>query len=116
MVLILLFISYLFGNIAAINKLNSSYIYIYGGFVFLSVYAYTELMDRNTYAIFWEGAKNLFGIFIIYRQGDWFGSSVYSSLISYALIAYFILSTFITGGFVRQHRREDQQITPAMMS
>jgi alkylglycerol monooxygenase len=114
MVLILLFISYLFGNIAAINKLDGSYIYVYGGFVFMSVYAYTELMDRNTYAIFWEGIKNLFGILIIYRQGDWFGASAYTSWISYALIIYFILSTVITGWFVYQHKREDQQVNLAM--
>ena len=43
--MILLFISYLFGSIAYINSLDSSYIYWYGAFVFLSVYALTEL-DR----------------------------------------------------------------------
>jgi sterol desaturase/sphingolipid hydroxylase (fatty acid hydroxylase superfamily) len=53
LVIILLFVSYLFGNIGAINRLDSSYIYIYGGFVFLSVYAFTDLMDRNPYAILW---------------------------------------------------------------
>ena len=114
MIVILLFISYLFGNIAAINKLNGAYIYMYGGFVFLSVYAYTELMDRNTFAIFWEVIKNVLGIFIIYRLGNWFGSGAYSSWISYALIAYFILSTAITGLFVLQHKKEDEQLTLAI--
>ena len=113
-ILILLFVSYLFGNIASINKLNGAYIYMYGGFVFLSVYAYTELMDRNRYAIFWEIIKNLFGILVIYRLGDWFGASIYSSWISFALIVYFILSTVITGWFVLQHKKEDEQLTPAI--
>ncbi len=114
LILILLFISYLFGNIAAINKLNNAYIYIYGGFIFLSVYAFTELMDRNRYAIFWEGIKNLFGILIIYRLGDWFGISTYASWINYVLVVYFILSTVITGWFVLQHKKEDEQLTLAL--
>ena len=114
LVLILSFISYLFGNIAAINKLNAAYVYIYGGFVFFSVYAFTELMDRNRYAIFWEGIKNLFGILVIYRLGDWFGASAYSSWINYVLLSYFILSTVITWWFVFQHKKEDEQLNLAL--
>ena len=53
LVMILLFISYLFGSIAVINHLDSSYIFIYGGFVFISIYAVTELMDRNQFDIIW---------------------------------------------------------------
>ncbi len=103
----LLFISYLFGNIAFINSLNRSYIYVYAVFVFLSVYAYSELMDRNTYAIAWELIKNIFGIVLIYNQGDWFGSSQFSTAISYGVVAYFIISTLITAWFVYTHYRED---------
>ena len=114
LVLILLFISYLFGNIAAINKLNAAYVYMYGGFVFLSVYAFTELMDRNRYAILWELIKNVVGILIIYRLGNWFGANAYSSGINYVLVVYFILSTVITGWFVFQHKKEDEQLNLAL--
>lgn len=114
LVMILLFISYLFGNIASINKINSSYIYMYGGFVFLSVYAFTELMDRNPYSIGWELAKNIFGIAIIYRQGDWFGASDTIPYINYILIAYFIIATIVTGWFVYVHRKEDSNPTPVL--
>ena len=39
-------------------------------FVFLSVYAYTELMDRNPYAILWEVNKGCFwGIAISLQPG-----------------------------------------------
>ena len=109
LILILIFVSYLFGNIAAINKLNGSYVYLYGGFIFLSVYAFTELMDRNRFAIFWEAIKNLFGILIIYRLGDWFGANAYSLGINYVLVVYFILSTVITGWFVFQHKKEEDR-------
>src|SRR5215831_10448023 len=68
-VFVLLFISYLFGNIALINKLDARYIYFYGAFVFLSVYAFTELMDRNPFAIFWEALKNIYALAVIFYFG-----------------------------------------------
>jgi len=109
--MILLFISYLFGNIADINRLDGSYIYLYGGFIFLSVYALTELMDRNPYSIIWEAIKNIFGIAFIYKQSDWFGSSATFPYINYILAIYFILATVITTWFVYVHREEDKQLS-----
>lgn len=109
LVMMLLFVSYLFGNIAVINQLHSSYIFIYGGFIFLSIYAFTELMDRNQYAIAWEALRCAFGIYLIYQQGDWFGVNTFIPNHSYTLIVYFILSTIITGWFVYRHYKEDRQ-------
>jgi alkylglycerol monooxygenase len=107
-IITLLFISYFFANIATINNLHFSYIYLYGLFVFLSVYAYTELMDRNPYAIIWEIGKSLFGLAIIFYMGDWFGSKHFHPIISYCVIAYFLLSTLTTAYFVYYHRKEDK--------
>jgi sterol desaturase/sphingolipid hydroxylase (fatty acid hydroxylase superfamily) len=107
----LLFISYLFGNIAIINKINGSFIYMYGAFVFLTVYAYTELMDRNPYAIFWESLKNIYALGIIYYYGDWFGASQFIPWINYVLIAYFIIAIIVTAWFVYLHYKEDRQLT-----
>jgi hypothetical protein len=107
MTAILLFISYLFGNIAAINQLNASYIYLYGLFIFFAVYALTELMDRNPYAIGWEILKNAFGIGMIYWQGGWFGANEFLPWISYVITAYFIFSTLVTAWFVLKHKKED---------
>lgn len=87
--------------------------FLYGAFVFLSVYAFTELMDRNKYAIFWEGFKNIFGILIIYKQGTWFGLDEIIPFASYLLIVYFILATIITGWFVNRHEKEDRQLSIA---
>jgi len=106
----LLFISYLFGNIAPINALNASYIYMYGLFVFISVYAYTELMDRNKYAIVWELIKNSLGIAIILQTGDWFGAAALSPFIKYGVGAYFLLSTIVTLWFVMKHAKEDERV------
>jgi sterol desaturase/sphingolipid hydroxylase (fatty acid hydroxylase superfamily) len=110
MTILLLLISYLFGNIA---QIGSPDMFLYGAFVFLSVYAYTELMDRNRYAILWEGFKNIFGILIIYKQDGWFGIDELIPYASYFMIIYFILATLITGWFVNRHEKEDRQLSIA---
>lgn len=111
--MILLFISYLFGNIALLNQLDSSYIFWYGGFIFLSVYALTDLMDNNQSALVWEFLKNGMGFSILYLQNDWFGASSYNALSIYFLAGYFILSMLITGYFVLTFRHIDKQVRPA---
>ncbi len=105
-IMLLLFVSYLFGNIA---NIGSPEIFYYGGFIFLTVYAFTELMDRNPLAIFWEAVKNLFGLAVIFKQGDWFGAASFMPEIKYFLIVYFILSTIITGWFVFSFQRENKK-------
>lgn len=108
MILILLFISYLFGNIALINQLSSSYIYLYAGFIFLSVYALTELMDRNPSAIVWEIIRSTLGIAFLADQNDWFGIRNDFDAVIYVIGGYFVVSVIITGWFVIKHRKEDQ--------
>lgn len=107
LLLILVSIAYLFGNIAYINSLDGSYIYWYGAFVFITVYALTDLMDRNRYAIVWEILRSGLGLYFLYSQDDWFGASQWLSSIKYILGAYFILSIIVTGGFAIKHRKED---------
>jgi alkylglycerol monooxygenase len=102
--MMLLFISYLFGNLASIG---SPGIFYYGGFVFAGVYAYTELMDRNPYAIFWEVVKNIYGLVIIFKTGDWFGISHFFAPAPYIVAAYFVIATLVTAWFVLKHYRED---------
>ncbi len=93
---LLLLISYLFANIGLIKSLNSFYIILYGIFVFVYVYAYTELMDRNKYAPIWEAIKAAMAIGIIIYTGDWFGASGFVSGIQYVLIGWFLLSFAVT--------------------
>jgi len=109
LVMILAFISYMFGNIALINNLDSSYIFWYGGFIFLSVYSLTDLMDRNQSAVIWEIIRSGLGLSFLYLQNDWFGAGNYSQITTYFLLAYFIISIAVTGWFVMKHRKEDQQ-------
>lgn len=108
LMMILTFVAYLFGNIAIINALDSSYIFWYGGFIFLSVYALTELMDRNPYAAVWEGIRSGMGLAFLFIQNDWFGANGYFSVISYILMGYFILSIILTSWFAYKHTKEDK--------
>lgn len=100
------FISYFFGNIASIG---SPGIFYYGGFIFIGIYALTDLMDRNSSAIIWETAKNLFGFYILYQQGDWFGISNHLPVIKTIIIGYFVISTIVTAYFVWRHYHEDSK-------
>ena len=77
MILLLLFVSYLFGNIASIG---SPGIYMYGAFI-------------------WEILKATAGISIIYYTGDWFGISTIHSLIKYFLSVYFIIAVAVSCWF-----------------
>ena len=110
---ILLLISYFFGNIA---KIGSPGMFIYGGFIFLYVYSFTELMDRNPYAVIWESLKNVLGIAIILRQGDWFGADQLIPGISMIILAYFIIATVVSGYFSYRFIKEDRQLAPALES
>ncbi len=85
--MLLLLISYLFGNIAAIG---SPGIFIYGAFAFLFVYGFTEMMDGTAYAYAWEIATSVVGIGILFYTGDWFGISSIHAGLKYFLLIYFI--------------------------
>ena len=105
MILLLLFVSYLFGNIALIGNPG---IFIYGAFIFLYVYAFTELLDKNEYAFIWEFIKCSAGIGIILYFGDWFKAATFSHPVKYILIAYFVLSSIATTWFNFNHRAENK--------
>ena len=96
MTMLLFFISFLFATIASIG---SPGIFVYGLFVFLSVYAYTELMDGNANAWVWESVKNMLGVGIIATWGDWFGASQYLTISTAMVAAYFFISTVGTAWF-----------------
>ncbi|HVZ55374.1 MAG TPA: sterol desaturase family protein [Chitinophagaceae bacterium] len=103
---LLLLVSYLFAHIAAINALDPTYIYLYGLIIFLEVYAYTELMDRNRYALAPELVKTAVALWLIYYTGDWFGAGRQWPEVPKLLAGYFLLATLVTAWFSWQQRRE----------
>lgn len=93
MIILLLFVSYLFGNIALIG---SPAFFLYGFFVFLFVYALTELMDGSRYTVLWEGLKCITGIEVVFFFSGWFGVTHYWQGFNYILLEYFVISFFVT--------------------
>jgi alkylglycerol monooxygenase len=98
---LLLLISYLFGNIAAIG---SPEMFVYGGYIFLFVYAFTELMDGNKYAFVWALISSATGACILFYYGDWFGVSVISPAIKFIVLFYFFVSAAVSLWFTYTNR------------
>jgi len=92
-----LLVFYFFANIGSIG---SPGIFGYGAFVFLSIYSFTELMDRNPLALGWETLKSGLGIWWIWQNGDWFGLNAMASWAVWCICAYFVLSAAVTAYFV----------------
>jgi len=90
-------ISYLFGNIATIGLPN---IFVYGLFIFITIYSYTELMDTRKFSVFWESLRFLFSIGIIIYYGDWFGMNSIFPYATTILISYFSISLAMSLYFV----------------
>jgi len=106
LIMLLLFVSYLFGNIAAIG---SPGMFVYGGYIFLTVYAFTELMDKSQYAFVWEGIKNILGFYILYRLNGWFGLNNFIPMSTQFLAVYFIISSCTAAWFVYENNKENKQ-------
>jgi alkylglycerol monooxygenase len=93
----LLLVSFFFGNIAIIGL---PVIFIYGLFIFVTVYSYTELMDESRFSVYWETIRFLFGLGIIYYFGDWFGVNSLFLFGNYIIIGYLLLSLAMAIYFV----------------
>lgn len=93
----LLFISYLYSSIAIIGIPN---MFLFGAFIFITVYSYTELMDTRKFSLLWESIRFLFGITLILYFGDWFGMNQWFPFANYIIIGYLILSLLVNIYFV----------------
>lgn len=91
-ILLIGFIIYFFGNI---GKIGNPGIFYYGAFVFLFVYAYTELMDGNQFAWLWETSKSIVGLVLLFQTNEWFGAGANWHVVTYILAIYFITAPMI---------------------
>lgn len=83
---------YLFNNIAEVNL---AAVLLYGLFLFISIFSYTTLMDGSKYAVITELIKVIYGFFLLYWQGGWYGIDTFISYGSILIAAYLILSMLI---------------------
>lgn len=92
----LLLVSFFYATVAQIGVPN---IFLYGIFIFLSVYSFTELMDRNSNAFYFEIIKNIFGLYLIYSLGSWFEIDKIIPFGTYLVVLYFFISTITVAYF-----------------
>jgi hypothetical protein len=104
------FIFYFLGHL---SDISTSGIFLYGGFIGLSVYALTDLMDRNRSALFFEVLKNFLGLAILQGTQGWFYSSESIPGIQPALAIYFVMASIVAAWFVYTHWKEDHQLAIA---
>ena len=65
-------------------------------FIFVFVYALTDLMDGNASYLFWELLKSAYAITIFLSTGDWFGmTSIYANA-NVLGMGYILLSVAMT--------------------
>lgn len=105
----LLIITYFFDNIA---KIGFPGIFIYGAFVFLTVYSYTELMDKSRFSFVWEGIRFAFAITVVTLTGSWFGIDTLIPFGTYIIMGYLTISLLINIYFVTsaEFKSQDQPI------
>ncbi len=75
-------------------------ILLYAGFIAVTVFSYTTLMDRNPYAGVTELIKFFIGLFLIYKMGGWYDLDNSIPYGSFILIAYLAISLVITFYYV----------------
>lgn len=107
------FVSYLFANIGSIGLPS---IFIYGLFIFVTIYSYTELMDTNPNAYFFELYRLLFGLGILFFYGDWFGVNDYLSSGTFIIGFYFLISFIVAYYFSNNEFNELKNTSETMNS
>jgi len=69
---------------------------LYVAFLFISIFAYTTLMDGHILAIPAEGIKLLFGFFLVWKFEGWFMLEDIFAGATYAIVTYLIISFMLT--------------------
>ncbi|WP_235296283.1 sterol desaturase family protein [Portibacter marinus] len=71
-------------------------LFIYGGFLFVSVYSYTSLMDNEKEALWVEILRSMLGLSIVLYFGHWFYLTDIIPFGNFLLLAYLFTSLVVT--------------------
>ena len=82
-------------------------LFYYGAFIFMMIYAYSALMDRDSNAIWFELIKSTFGLGILYFMGDWFFLNEVMGGATVLVAAYLVVSVVVVAGFVMKEFRSE---------
>jgi alkylglycerol monooxygenase len=101
LLMVLLYLTFLLSHLA---QIGSPGIFLYGAFIFMAIYAMTELMDGNRFAPFWEVLKSAFAFYLIMQQGGWFGAEKYHIAIPAIIGAFQVVGIVLSIYFTRIER------------
>ncbi|MEM8889024.1 MAG: sterol desaturase family protein [Bacteroidota bacterium] len=75
----LMLLGMIFHFLLQLSEIGSPAVFLYGIFMYLVIYSYTSLMDRDPNAIWMEAIKSLIGLGIIFQTGSWFFTGQFAS-------------------------------------
>lgn len=76
------------------SEIGFSGLLLFGAYIFIGIYGYSTLMDRETYAVWIEIFRSIAGLALIFITNDWFGLNGYLSVGSYLVGIYFVITIF----------------------
>jgi len=76
-------------------------VFYYGAFLFLMVYSYTTLMDRDKNAVWLELFKSAIGMFLIWHMGSWFGINEFFPGGAVVVGVYLMVSVAVTAYLIK---------------
>ncbi|MFK7904448.1 MAG: sterol desaturase family protein [Chitinophagales bacterium] len=106
----LVLVSMVFHVLYQLVEIGSPAMFVYGGFLYLMVYSYTTLMDRNSNALWLEALKSAIGLGIIYSTGTWFSLDTILPFGTVLVAAYQIVSVLVVAWFVVKEIGEEQEL------
>ncbi len=89
---------YLFNRLA---DLPTWQLLLYGGFIMLTVFSYTTLMDKKPVAFWLEAFRTIVGVSIIIALGDWFLLGEWIPAGKWIVGLYLLSSLLVTAAFVK---------------
>ena len=93
-----------------IDEFSFTYILLYGLFMFLSIFAYTSLMDHSLISLPFEIGKFLLGLGLIYFVGDWFGLDGVVAFGTFLFVLYLCGSLGLTMFFFFKKSKDGLQV------
>jgi len=76
------------------SEIGFSGLLLFGAYIFIGIYGYSTLMDKETYAVWIEVFRSIAGLALIFITDDWFGLNSYFSIGSYLVGLYFVITIF----------------------
>ncbi|MEL6257070.1 MAG: sterol desaturase, partial [Bacteroidota bacterium] len=89
---------------------------VYGTLIFVSIYGYTALMDRDKYAVWVESIRGFFGFGWILYTGDWFGLNEIFFPATVLVAIYFAASALGALYFHRKEIVQKEELEPVLVS